>query len=182
MKVSSQQLSLLSEITSEPARSAEGECESQTPTETKSETSLGWRGYLARERLRLSTYYMQMPINWFNPVNNLILILFLIDDLRVSESKWLCHVRHPCLLGSLSDLFRQNEVITDPGWLHSPMTHCLRHLLKSLWWVECLVHDRAPGPTSTSAVRKLSFPKKSHKRVWQTCNQTRNRLRLRPSH
>lgn len=56
MKVSSQQLSLLSEITSEHARTAEGKCENQLTTEAKSETSLQRQGYLVRQRLGLSTY------------------------------------------------------------------------------------------------------------------------------
>lgn len=59
MKVSSQQLSVLHEITSEHARSAEGKCENPLATETKREASSQWQRYLAR--LGLSTYYAQIP-------------------------------------------------------------------------------------------------------------------------
>ena len=56
---SSQQLSLLNEIPSEHAWSAGDKCKNQLIVEADSETAQQLQGYLAKQRLELSAYYVQ---------------------------------------------------------------------------------------------------------------------------
>ena len=185
MKASSQQLFLLSEITSEHARSAEGKYENLLTTEARTETSLQRQGYLVEYLLCADT------ISWLNPVSNPNVILLQINDWRIRESTWLAlgqtyttQVEAGFIYLGTS-LFHFTKILgAHWPWLTSLSYDMLtsRYLLKSLRWAEGPVHDRAPGPSLSPAVRRLSFPKNNCKWAWQICSITIHKLRLRHTH